>query len=93
MKRILSVFFVIAVIAGLIAAEGIVGDWDCIYQTSGGSRRATCTIELEGEKLIIVQHGLGKMVGTNQGQKFAVEFSDYYSQELGSSADLKLKEA
>jgi hypothetical protein len=91
MRRILTALFVFVAFAGSAAAESIEGTWDFTYQTPDGARRATCDIELDGDKLTILQPGLGKLTGIYQDQKFAVVLENYYSPELGFSADIKLE--
>ena len=91
MKGLLVTLFLLAAMTGPVVAESIEGTWDFTYQTPDGVRRATCDIELDGDKLTIVQPELGKLIGTYQGQKFSVVFKNYYSLELGFTADVKLE--
>jgi hypothetical protein len=91
MRRILPALFACLLTIGPLVADEIGGTWDFIYQTGDGSRRATCTIELKGGELTIVQQGLGTMEGTYKEGKFVVRLPDYYSAELGLRADVKLE--
>ena len=86
-----AVTILVMVLAAPVLA-GINGTWDFVFDTEAGERRASITLQADGEKVtgkVAGESGEAKITGSVSGDKIHIEFP-YYSEEAGVEAVVKI---